>query len=58
MNSTRHDGMPTPDPDTYRLLVVLTWLAVPTSTMPGNSAPEKSSRTSSQGSPTQMVPLS
>lgn len=27
MNSTRNDGRPTPDPDNYRLMVILTWLA-------------------------------
>lgn|GEM_PF-2751618 len=27
MGSTRNDGMPTPDPDSYRLLVALAWLA-------------------------------
>jgi hypothetical protein len=29
LSSTRNDGKPTPDPDTYWLLVTLTWLAVP-----------------------------
>lgn len=29
MGSTRNDGMPEPEPGTYRLLVAAAWLAVP-----------------------------
>lgn len=45
MGSTRNDGMPTPDPDGYRMLQALAWLATPFVEVFGSAAASGTQRT-------------